>query len=678
MSKVIGHSLLTDFDVSLFRAGKHFRIYRKLGSHLLEVEGKQGAFFAVWAPNARNVSVIGSFNGWNPAAHPLAPRWDGSGIWEGFIPGVKKGDLYKYHLISGEGRRLEKTDPYGLFFEIPPNTATVVWDLDYQWKDENWLKRRRETAGLEQPFSVYEVHLGSWMKKAGGFETLSYRELAEKLPAYVREMGFTHVEFLPVMEHPYFPSWGYQITGYYGPSSRFGTPQDYMYLVDALHDAGVGVILDWVPSHFPNDAHGLADFDGTHLYDHADPRKGFHPDWKSAIFNYDRHEVRSFLISNALFWLDVYHTDGLRVDAVASMLYLDYSRDEGQWLPNRYGGKENLEAIDFLKEFNETVYSEYPDTMTIAEESTAWPGVSKPTFDGGLGFGQKWMMGWMHDTLKYFLNDPLYRRHNHHTITFSLVYAFSEHFMLPLSHDEVVHGKGPLIDRMPGDAWQRFANLRLLFGYMWLHPGSKLLFMGGEFGQTTEWSIEKGLQWQLLDNAFHQGVQQWVQTLNRFYTSTPALYRKQFSHEGFEWIDHSDYLNSVLVFLRKGTENDPPLLVALNFTPVERKDYKIGVPAAGVWKEILNSDSAAFGGSGAFSNGTVKAVKGEQHNRPYHISLTLPPLAAIAFTTTPAAQKAAVKRKAGATTNTSTDTAEAPAGKVKPANKGQTKTKAAK
>ena len=643
MSKVIAFSLLTGFDVSLFRAGKHFRIYKKLGSHLVEVEGQKGAYFGVWAPNARDVAVIGSFNGWNPAAHPLVPRWDGSGIWEGFIPGVNKGDLYKYRIISHEGRRLEKTDPYGMFYEIPPNTATVVWDLDYEWHDEAWMAQRRKNAGLEQPLSVYEVHLGSWMKKKGGFESLSYTELAEKLPAYVKDMGFTHVEFLPVMEHPYFPSWGYQITGYYAPTSRFGTPQEYMQLVDALHQAGIGIILDWVPSHFPNDAHGLADFDGTHLYDHADPRKGFHPDWKSAIFNYDRHEVRSFLISNALFWLDAFHTDGLRVDAVASMLYLDYSRQEGQWLPNRFGGKENLEAIAFLKEFNETVYSEYPDAITIAEESTAWTGVSRPTFDGGLGFGQKWMMGWMHDTLKYFLNDPLFRRHNHHTITFSLVYAFSENFMLPLSHDEVVHGKGPLIDRMPGDEWQRFANLRLLFGYMWTHPGSKLLFMGGEFGQTTEWSIERGLQWHLTEHPWHQGVQKWVKALNSLYTSFPALYRKQFSPEGFEWIDHQDYLNSVLVYLRKGNENDPPLLVALNFTPVVRKDYKIGVPAGGKWKEILNSNSEEYGGSGEFSNGALKAVKETQHERPYSLSLTLPPLAAVVFTHEPPRRNAAVE-----------------------------------
>jgi 1,4-alpha-glucan branching enzyme len=631
MAKVIPFSLLTDFDVSLFRAGKHFRMYQKLGSHLMEVDGTAGVYFGVWAPNARQVAVTGNFNEWNPAAHPLFPRQDGSGIWEGFIPGVKKGDFYKYRLIAHDGRRLEKTDPYGFFFEIPPRTATVVWDLDFSWQDAEWMAQRKANAGLQQPYSVYEVHLGSWMKKQGGFESLSYREIARKLPEYVRDMGFTHVEFLPVMEHPYFPSWGYQITGYFAPTSRFGTPQDYMYLVDALHRAGIGVILDWVPSHFPNDAHGLADFDGTHLYDHSDPRKGFHPDWKSAIFNLDRFEVRSFLISNALFWLDAYRADGLRVDAVASMLYLDYSRQEGQWVPNRFGGKENLEAISFLKEFNETVYNEYPDVVTIAEESTAWPGVSKPTFDGGLGFGQKWMMGWMHDTLKYFQNDPIHRRHHHHTVTFSMVYAFSENFMLPLSHDEVVHGKGPLIDRMPGDDWQRFANLRLLFGYMWMHPGSKLLFMGGEFGQTTEWSIEKGIQWHLLESPFHQGVQNWVRHLNQFYVGNPSLFQKQFSPEGFEWIDHQDYLNSVLVFLRKGNDNTPTVLVALNFTPVVRKDYKIGIPYNADWKEVLNSDEAEFGGTGAYVNGTLSPLEETSHGRPYSICLTLPPLAVVVF-----------------------------------------------
>ena len=629
MAKLISYSLLTDFDISLFKAGKHFRMYQKLGCRLMELEGIRGAYFAVWAPNARNVAVTGSFNGWNPQAHALAPRWDQSGIWEGFIPGVEKGQLYKYHIQAPDGRRLEKADPYGRFCEIPPNTASVVWETQYAWQDEHWLAQRKEKAGLAQPFSVYEVHLGSWMKKDGGAASLSYRELAQVLPVYVSEMGFTHVELLPVMEHPYFPSWGYQLTGYFAPSSRFGTPEDFMHLVDKLHQAGVGVILDWVPSHFPNDAHGLADFDGTHLYEHADPRKGFHPDWKSAIFNYDRFEVRSFLISNALFWLDQYHADGLRVDAVASMLYLDYSRKEGEWLPNHLGGKENLEAISFLKEFNETVYTEYPDTINIAEESTAWTGVSRPTFEGGLGFGQKWMMGWMHDTLKYFMTDPLYRAHHHNTITFSFVYAFSENFMLPLSHDEVVHGKGPLIDRMPGDPWQRFANLRLLFGYMWMHPGSKLLFMGGEFGQTTEWSIEKGLQWPLLDYAPHQGVQQWVRTLNNLYTSSPSLYRKQFSAEGFEWIDLSDYRNSVLVFLRKGGPSDPPYLTVLNFTPVVRHGYAIGVPEAAAWEEILNSDDATYGGTGEFQNAQVFSRPESLHGRPASISLTLPPLSVI-------------------------------------------------
>ncbi|MEL6140468.1 MAG: 1,4-alpha-glucan branching protein GlgB, partial [Bacteroidota bacterium] len=486
---VKAHSLLTDYDINLFRSGKHFRIYEKLGSRVLEVDGESGVYFAVWAPNAVSVSVIGSFNDWDRSASPLNARWDSSGIWEGFIPGVGNGALYKYAIDARDGRQLEKGDPYARLWETPPKTASLVWDTWYEWSDDSWMEERLAHNSLDGPFSVYEVHLGSWKKKKSGHESLSYRELATELVDYVREMGFTHVEFLPVMEHPYYPSWGYQITGYFAPSSRYGGPQDFMYLVDALHQAGIGVILDWVPSHFPYDSHGLADFDGTHLYEHADPKKGFHPDWKSAIFNYGRNEVRSFLISNALFWLDRYHIDGLRVDAVASMLYLDYSRKAGEWVPNHFGGNENLEAIDFLREFNTTVYAEYPDTVTIAEESTSWTGVSRPVYAGGLGFGMKWMMGWMHDTLKYFQNDPVHRSYHHGEITFSLIYAFTENFMLPLSHDEVVHGKGPIIDRMPGDEWQRFANMRALYGYMYTHPGAKLLFMGDEFGQTSEWSI---------------------------------------------------------------------------------------------------------------------------------------------------------------------------------------------
>lgn len=633
MAKVINHSLFTDFDIYLFRSGKHFRIHEKLGSHIVELDGQWGVYFAVWAPNADAVSVIGNFNHWDRKAHPLSARWDSSGIWEGFIPGIGKGELYKYHIHAKDGRHLQKGDPYALFWEIPPNTASIVWDFDYKWQDKRWLNEREKQAGQQhkRPYSVYEVHIGSWKKKGSGSESLSYRELAEEMVPYVKEMGFTHVEFLPVMEHPYFPSWGYQVTGYFAPTSRFGTPEDFMYLVDQFHRAGIGVILDWVPSHFPTDAHGLADFDGTHLYDHADPRKGFHPDWKSAIFNYNRNEVRAFLISNAVFWLEVFHADGLRVDAVASMLYLDYSREEGEWIPNKYGGNENLEAIDFIREFNETVYKEFPGAITIAEESTAFSGVSRPTDTGGLGFGQKWMMGWMHDTLKYFQKDPIYRKYHHGEITFSLIYAFSENFMLPLSHDEVVHGKGPLIDRMPGDEWQRFANLRLLFGYMFMHPGTQLLFMGGEFGQTSEWSIEKGLEWWLLQFDYHQGVRQWVSHLNDYYRNTPALFEKQFDPEGFEWIDHGDWENSLLSFLRKGDDPEKPLIVVCNFTPVTRESYKVGVPFQGTYKEVLNSNAETFGGTGHLQNDTVETHIGEWNGRPFHLDIQLPALSIVAF-----------------------------------------------
>jgi 1,4-alpha-glucan branching enzyme len=671
MANVLHHSLLTDFDISLFRSGKHFKLYEKLGSHLLEVEGQHGTYFAVWAPNARAVSVIGNFNLWNRASHPLAPRWDGSGIWEGFIPGMGKGELYKYYIHAQDGRHLEKGDPFAFFWEIPPNTASIVWDLDYEWQDREWMAKRRETSGLDRPFSVYEVHLGTWKKIHGGTRSLSYRELAEEFVAYVQDMGFTHVEFLPVMEHPYFPSWGYQLTGYFAPTSRFGTPQDFMYLMDALHQAGIGVLLDWVPSHFPADAHGLADFDGTHLYDHADPRLGFHPDWKSCIFNYGRHEVRSFLISNALFWLDRYHADGLRVDAVASMLYLDYSREEGQWIPNQYGGNENLEAISFLKEFNETVYQEFPDAITIAEESTAWSGVSRPTYTGGLGFGQKWMMGWMHDTLNYFKNDPIHRQYHHNAITFSLVYAFSENFMLPLSHDEVVHGKGSLMHRMPGDEWQRFANLRLLYGYMFTHPGTQLLFMGDEFAQTSEWSIEKGLEWWLTEYPYHRGMQAWVKKLNEFYRHAPALFEQQFSPEGFQWIDHGDYENSVLSYLRYGKDQEKPLAVICNFTPVVRQDYKVGVPLPGIWKEVLNSDAEAFGGTGLHHGAAQETVQETWHGRPYTLRLNLPPLGVVVLELAehkaPARKKAAAAKAGGAAPAVKTSRAKPAASAKSPA-----------
>lgn len=629
MSNVITHSLLTDYDTNLFKAGKYYNAYEKLGSHIIEVDGQWGTYFAVWAPNAERVAVMGNFNGWNRDSHPLNSRWDHSGIWEGFVPGIGRGELYKYAILSKDGRALEKGDPFALFWEIPPNTASIVWDLEYEWQDKDWLKKRKDVAGLDKPYSVYECHIGSWRKKAGGAESLSYREMADELVAYVKDMGFTHIEFMPVMEHPYFPSWGYQITGYFAPTSRFGLPEDFMYLVDKFHQAGIGVLLDWVPSHFPNDAHGLADFDGTHLYDHADPRQGFHPDWKSCIFNYGRNEVRSFLISNALFWLKQYHIDGLRVDAVASMLYLDYSREEGQWIPNKYGGNENLEAISFLKEFNEAVYKECPDAVTIAEESTSWSGVSRPTYTGGLGFGQKWMMGWMHDTLNYFQKDPVHRRYHHNEITFSLVYAFTENFQLPLSHDEVVHGKGAIISRMPGDEWQRFANLRLLYGYMFTHPGTQLLFMGGEFGQTSEWSLENGLEWNLLEYDYHKGVQSWVKELNHYYRKTTALHEKQFDQDGFEWIDLGDHQNSVLSFIRKGEDAEKPLVVICNFTPVVREGYKVGVPFKGTYNEVLNSNDKTYGGSGDHTGNKLKTTQGTWHGRPHYLELSLPPLSVV-------------------------------------------------
>ncbi|TDA32730.1 MAG: 1,4-alpha-glucan branching enzyme, partial [Hadesarchaea archaeon] len=548
-------SPLTDYDVYLFRKGEHFRLYRKLGAHL--VDG--GAHFAVWAPNASYVSVIGSFNDWDPGANPLRPREDGSGIWEGFVEGVRKGDLYKYRILSRYGGyAADKADPFAFFNEVPPATASVVWDLDYDWKDGEWMRSRKERNSLSSPMSIYEVHLGSWRRvPEEGNRFLTYSELAKLLPEYVEEMGFTHVEFLPVMEHPFYRSWGYQITGYFAPTSRYGTPQQFMELVDALHGRGIGVILDWVPSHFPSDGHGLVFFDGTHLYEHADPRKGIHPEWGSCIFNYGRHEVRAFLISSALFWLDKYHADGLRIDAVASMLYLDYGRREGEWIPNEYGGKENLEAIHFLRRLNEVVYGEYPDVQMIAEESTAWPLVTRPTYLGGLGFGLKWKMGWMHDTLRYFSMDPIYRKYHHDLITFSMWYAYSENFVLPLSHDEVTYGKGSLFGKMPGDVWQKFANLRLLFGYMYGHPGKKLLFMGGEFGQWREWVHDESLEWHALGYEDHRGLQRWVRDLNHLYRKEPSLHELDFEPEGYEWVDFKDVEQSVISFLRKG-RNSPP------------------------------------------------------------------------------------------------------------------------
>jgi 1,4-alpha-glucan branching enzyme len=626
-------TLFTDHDIYLFREGNHFRLYDKLGAHPMTAGNREGVYFAVWAPNAERVSVIGDFNGWDPQSAPLGPRWDASGIWEGFIPGVKNGDVYKYHVVSKHhGYRVDKGDPFAFYWEISPKTASRVWDLDYSWNDGEWMKNRHRFNGLNSPLSVYEVHPGSWRRvPEEGDRFLTYRELAVSLTDYVKDMGFTHVEFLPVMEHPFYGSWGYQTTGYFAPTSRYGTPQDFMFLIDHLHQNGIGVILDWVPSHFPNDEHGPAFFDGTHLYEHADERQGFHPEWKSLIYNFGRSEIRNFLISSALFWLDRYHADGLRVDAVASMLYLDYSRNEGEWVPNIHGGRENLEAIGFLKRFNEIVYGTFPDTQTIAEESTAWPMVSRPVHLGGLGFGLKWNMGWMHDTLEYFSKDPVHRKYQQDQLTFNLWYAFCENFLLPLSHDEVVHMKGSLLGKMPGDDWQKFANLRLLLGYQFTHPGKKLLFMGGEFGQWAEWDHDQSLEWHLLQYLPHQGLQRWVRDLNAFYRSHPALYEKDFTPEGFEWIDFKDADNSVISYLRKGVNPDDPVLVVCNFTPVPRQGYRIGVPREGFWQEMLNSDAEEYGGSGWGNFGGLPADPIPSHSKSYSLLVSIPPLSIMIF-----------------------------------------------
>ena len=624
-------SLLTDQDIYLFKEGNHFRLYEKMGAHVVTAGGVEGTYFAVWAPNARSVAVIGDFNGWNSTSHPLNARWDGSGIWEGFIPGLGQGVIYKYHIVSKFKRyRVDKGDPFALCWETPPKTASMVWDLRYEWKDQGWMKERHRPNALGSPLSVYEVHLGSWRRVPGEPPRfLTYREMAPSLAEYVKSNGFTHVEFLPVMEHPFYGSWGYQTVGYFAPTSRYGPPEDFMYLIDCLHQNDIGVILDWVPSHFPADEHGPAYFDGTHLYEHADLRQGFHPDWSSYIFNYGRNEVRAFLISNALFWLDRYHADALRIDAVASMLYLDYSRKQGEWIPNRYGGRENIEAVSFLKRLNEVVYGEFPDAQTIAEESTAWPMVTRPLYLGGLGFGMKWNMGWMHDTLAYLSRDPIHRKFHHDQLTFSVWYAFSENFLLALSHDEVVHGKGSLIGKMPGDDWQKFANLRLLFGYMFTHPGKKLLFMGGEFGQWREWAHEESLDWHLLEYGPHQGLQQWVRDLNRFYREEPALYELDFERNGFEWIDFRDWENSLISFIRRGRSTKGLLLVVCNFTPAPRHSYRVGVPVDGFWRVALNSDAKEYGGSGQGNFGGLEADPIPFHGRPYSLSLTLPPLSII-------------------------------------------------
>jgi len=623
------YSLFSDFDISLFRAGKHYKLYEKFGSHELVHGDRAGTYFAVWAPNAASVSVVGNFNGWNPYSHNLYVRWDGSGIWEGFIPGIGIGELYKYRIRSFQGETLEKGDPFALQWEVPPRTASIVSTTWYDWQDAEWMQTRHTHNALNRPMAVYEMHIGSWMRDPADPQRLmGYREVADKLVPYIKEAGFTHVELLPVMEHPYYPSWGYQVTGYFAASSRYGSPQDLMFLIEQLHQHGIGVLLDWVPSHFPGDAHGLYRFDGTHLYEHEDPRQGYHPDWGSYIFNYGRNEVRSFLISNALFWLDRYHADGLRVDAVASMLYLDYSRKAGEWIPNEYGGRENLQAIGFLKDMNEAVYRHFPDVQMIAEESTSWPGVSRPTSGGGLGFGMKWMMGWMHDTLQYFARDPLYRQHHHGQLTFSLLYAFHENFMLPLSHDEVVHGKGALVSKMPGDEWQRFANLRALFLYMYTHPGTKLLFMGAEFGQTAEWNHNQSLDWHLLQYGPHQGISQFVKALNQAYRTEPALYERSFEPEGFEWIEGGDARNSVMAYARKGMRLEDDLLVILNLTPMVHHGYRCGLPAPGEWEVLLNSDEELYYGSGV-QQSAVQAEPIRWMNKDWSALLTLPPLAGL-------------------------------------------------
>jgi 1,4-alpha-glucan branching enzyme len=623
-----GGTFLGEQDLHLFNEGRHVRLYEKLGAHAASLDGAHGTRFAVWAPSAERVSVVGDFNEWNESRHRLHARGS-SGIWEGFVPGLAAGTVYKYAVKPRSGELLEKADPFAFAAELPPKTASVVWGLDHEWGDAEWMTRRTEVNALEAPISVYELHLGSWRHATDDpHRSLSYVELADALPAYVEARGFTHVELVPVMEHPFYGSWGYQTTGFFAPTSRYGTPQELMALVDALHRCGIGVILDWVPSHFPDDPHGLAAFDGSHLYEHADPREGRHPDWGSLIFNYGRHEVRSFLLSSALFWLDRYHVDGLRVDAVASMLYRDYSREQGEWVPNVHGGRENLEAIDFLRQLNEEVYGNYPDVQTYAEESTAWPMVSRPTYLGGLGFGLKWDMGWMHDTLQYMARDPLYRAHHHNELTFRAIYASNENFVLPLSHDEVVHGKGSLLGKMPGDEWQQLANLRLLYGYQWAQPGKKLLFMGGEIAQRSEWNHDTELEWGLLEHQGHAGIQRWIDDLNRLYRDTPALHELDCDAAGFEWVDANDAVSSVIAFLRRG-HADEPVLVVCNFTPVPRANHRVGVPSGGVWRELLNSDADVYGGSGQGNLSAIEAAPVPFHGRPHSLVLTLPPLAAL-------------------------------------------------
>jgi len=622
---------LGDMDLFLLGQGDERRIYEKLGAQLRVIDGVAGASFAVWAPNAQRVSVVGDFNQWDGRRHPM--RLVGtSGVWEIFIPGVVRGALYKFEILDCLGNLVLKTDPFGFFFEMPPKNAAIVWSSEaYSWNDHSWQERKRALDPFHSPISIYEVHLGSWRKKSS-HESLNYRELAAQLVEYVQRMGFTHVELLPVAEHAYYPSWGYQVTGFYAPTSRYGTPEDFCYFVDQLHHHGIGVIIDWVPAHFPSDEWSLGRFDGTALYEHEDPRQGKHQDWGTFIFNYGRHEVRNFLIANALFWCDRFHIDGLRVDAVASMLYLDYSRREGEWVPNAYGGRENLEAVEFLRAFNYRVHTEFPGVMTIAEESTAWPQVTRPPYLGGLGFSLKWNMGWMHDTLRYFTRDPIYRKFHQNDLTFAMLYHDQENFLLPLSHDEVVHGKRSLIGKMPGDDWQGFANARVLLGYQWLFPGKKLLFMGGEFGQRSEWNANASLDWELLAmGPYHAGLQKFVVDLNALYRREPALWQGDYERTGFYWIDCADHENSVLSFVRRSTAPESHVLVVLNLTPVPRSAYRVGVPHGGAWREILNSDAACYGGSDSGNWGSVSAEPIPAHQQPFSLSLMLPPLSLLVF-----------------------------------------------
>ncbi|MCB0882112.1 MAG: 1,4-alpha-glucan branching protein GlgB [Thermoleophilia bacterium] len=623
-----GDVFITDDDVYLFNEGTHLDLGHVLGAHVCTMGGDAGTRFAVWAPSARTVSVIGDFNGWNPGGAPLTPRAS-SGIWQGFVPGIGAGEVYKYRIEGPDGYAVEKADPVAAQAEEPPRTGSVVWDGDYAWRDQEWMTGRAARNALGAPISIYEMHLGSWRRvPEQGDRSLTYREVAAPLVEHLDRLGFTHVEFLPLMEHPFYGSWGYQTTGFFAPTSRYGDPEDLMYLVDELHRAGFGVIFDWVPSHFPADQHGLSYFDGTHLFEHADPREGHHKDWDSLIFNYGRHEVRSFLLSSANWWIERFHADGLRVDAVASMLYRDYSREEGEWIPNEYGGRENLEAIGFLRQFNEAIYGRHPDVQTYAEESTAWPGVSKPTYMGGLGFGMKWDMGWMHDTLAYMGEEPVHRSYHHGQLTFRSVYAFNENFVLPLSHDEVVHGKGSLLGRMPGDEWQRFANLRLLYAYMFTTPGKKLLFMGGEIGQSAEWSHESSIDWHLLDHGFHRGVERFVSDAARLYRDNPALHVRDFDGGGFEWLDAGNALESVASYVRWGPGGEAAVVV-LNLTPVPRSNHRLGVPFAGAWREVLNSDAVEYQGSGQGNLGSVEAVPIPAAGRDASLLLTLPPLGAL-------------------------------------------------